>query len=94
MPHLPKDRVLLVQPFASIQREEELAAIAVGLVGVGARHNAAVVELEPSVEFVLEGLTVDGLATCAVYTSLWLKLYIPQLCTSTVVVTRSTSTGT
>ena len=61
---LSKDGVLVVEPLAPVEREEEL-----GLVGVraAARHpeQPAVREAQPAVELVLEVAAVDGLATAA-----------------------------
>jgi hypothetical protein len=52
-------------PGLLVEGDEELGAVGVGLVLVGARHEAAVAEAQARVELVLEGLPIDGLSACA-----------------------------
>ncbi len=40
--HASKDGVLLVQPIAGAESDEELGAVGVGLIAVGCGHNAPV----------------------------------------------------
>jgi hypothetical protein len=55
---------MYAQPYALVQGDEELAAIGVRRIGICASHQAAVIELESTVELIFEWCAVHTLTTC------------------------------